>query len=238
MAALTTPVTLAGDPGPCRFYRRLLQTGVNSAALWNNLGLCCFAAGQYDMTVVCYERCGPATCGHSTCPPGLPALCMEASLLHAPECPCKSACVMAQHTCTTHTCHCSQGPVFGWGRRAARHLVQHRAAGSGDRRPRPGLPEARGETRAGSHMMTRTRVTKRSSLAVGLDSPRTLPRPLQFQGGHEHGQQPRGGLHQPGRAGDAAGSTRHCDGVRLQRASEPGRPPAMCESLPAMIAQL
>jgi len=39
-----------------RFYRRLLQTGVNSAALWNNLGLCCFAAGQYDMTVVCYER--------------------------------------------------------------------------------------------------------------------------------------------------------------------------------------
>ena len=39
-----------------RFYRRLLQTGVMSAALWNNLGLCCFSAGQYDMTLICYER--------------------------------------------------------------------------------------------------------------------------------------------------------------------------------------
>ena len=39
-----------------RFYRRLLQAGVSSAELWNNLGLCCFHAGQYDLTLGCFER--------------------------------------------------------------------------------------------------------------------------------------------------------------------------------------
>ena len=29
-----------------RFYRRLLQMGVNNTELWNNLGLCCFYASQ------------------------------------------------------------------------------------------------------------------------------------------------------------------------------------------------
>lgn len=31
-----------------RMYRRLLQMGVQSFELWNNLGLCCFYASQYD----------------------------------------------------------------------------------------------------------------------------------------------------------------------------------------------
>lgn len=31
-----------------RLYRRLLQMGVQSFELWNNLGLCCFYASQYD----------------------------------------------------------------------------------------------------------------------------------------------------------------------------------------------
>ena len=39
-----------------RFYRRLLQMGVNNTELWSNLGLCCFYASQYDMTLNCFER--------------------------------------------------------------------------------------------------------------------------------------------------------------------------------------
>ena len=27
-----------------RFYKRLLQCGINTAEIWNNLGLCCFYA--------------------------------------------------------------------------------------------------------------------------------------------------------------------------------------------------
>ena len=39
-----------------RHYRRLLQMGVNSTELWNNVGLCCFFASQYDMTLHCFDR--------------------------------------------------------------------------------------------------------------------------------------------------------------------------------------
>ncbi len=39
-----------------RFYRRLLQMGLNNAELFNNLGLCCFYAQQYDMALACLER--------------------------------------------------------------------------------------------------------------------------------------------------------------------------------------
>eukprot|EP00043_Microstomoeca_roanoka_P027879 m.16263 g.16263 ORF g.16263 m.16263 type:complete len:505 (+) comp8043_c0_seq1:78-1592(+) len=38
------------------FYRRLLQMGVESAELYNNLGLSCFQAQQYDMALSCFER--------------------------------------------------------------------------------------------------------------------------------------------------------------------------------------
>jgi tetratricopeptide repeat protein 8 len=30
--------------------------GVSNAELWNNMGLCCFYAGQYDMALGCFER--------------------------------------------------------------------------------------------------------------------------------------------------------------------------------------
>ena len=30
--------------------------GVSNAELWNNVGLCCFYAGQYDMALGCFER--------------------------------------------------------------------------------------------------------------------------------------------------------------------------------------
>lgn len=33
-----------------------VQMGVNNAELFNNLGLCCFYAQQYDMTLACMER--------------------------------------------------------------------------------------------------------------------------------------------------------------------------------------
>ncbi|XP_052503353.1 tetratricopeptide repeat protein 8 [Budorcas taxicolor] len=39
-----------------RFYRRLLQMGVYNCQLFNNLGLCCFFAQQYDMTLTSFER--------------------------------------------------------------------------------------------------------------------------------------------------------------------------------------
>ncbi|XP_025900480.1 tetratricopeptide repeat protein 8 isoform X2 [Nothoprocta perdicaria] len=39
-----------------RFYRRLLQMGVYNCQLFNNLGLCCFYAQQYDMTITSFER--------------------------------------------------------------------------------------------------------------------------------------------------------------------------------------
>ena len=44
-----------------RYYRRLLQVGGVGdgsvpAELWNNIGLCCFYSGQFDMTLTCFER--------------------------------------------------------------------------------------------------------------------------------------------------------------------------------------
>jgi len=39
-----------------RYYRRLLQMGVGGGSIWNNLGLCCFYSGQYDMCLTCFER--------------------------------------------------------------------------------------------------------------------------------------------------------------------------------------
>jgi len=36
--------------------RRLIQMGVYNVELFNNLGLCCFYAQQYDMTLKCFER--------------------------------------------------------------------------------------------------------------------------------------------------------------------------------------
>lgn len=38
------------------FARRLLQMGVYNCQLYNNLGLCCFYAQQYDMTLSSFER--------------------------------------------------------------------------------------------------------------------------------------------------------------------------------------
>lgn len=37
-------------------YRRLIQMGISSAELFNNLGLCCFYAQQFDMALGCFER--------------------------------------------------------------------------------------------------------------------------------------------------------------------------------------
>jgi tetratricopeptide repeat protein 8 len=39
-----------------RYYRRLLQMGVNNTEVWNNLGLCCFYSAQYDMALGCFDR--------------------------------------------------------------------------------------------------------------------------------------------------------------------------------------
>lgn len=39
-----------------KLYQRLLLMGVAGADLWNNLGLSCFHASQYDMALGCFER--------------------------------------------------------------------------------------------------------------------------------------------------------------------------------------
>ena len=39
-----------------RFYKRLVQCGINSPELWNNMGLCCYYASQYDMALGCFDR--------------------------------------------------------------------------------------------------------------------------------------------------------------------------------------
>lgn len=39
-----------------KFYKRLFELGLNSAELWNNLGLCAFFSGQYDICLSCFER--------------------------------------------------------------------------------------------------------------------------------------------------------------------------------------
>lgn len=39
-----------------RYYRRLLQLGVDSCELWCDLALACFYSGQYDLAVPCVER--------------------------------------------------------------------------------------------------------------------------------------------------------------------------------------
>jgi len=39
-----------------KFYKRLLELGLNSAELWNNIGLCAYFSGQYDICLSCFER--------------------------------------------------------------------------------------------------------------------------------------------------------------------------------------
>ncbi|XP_076816931.1 tetratricopeptide repeat protein 8-like [Clavelina lepadiformis] len=39
-----------------RLYRRLIQMGLYNVELFNNIGLCCFYAQHYDMTLKCFER--------------------------------------------------------------------------------------------------------------------------------------------------------------------------------------
>jgi len=39
-----------------KYYRRLLQMGVNNSELFNNVGLCCFYAQQYDLILSCFEK--------------------------------------------------------------------------------------------------------------------------------------------------------------------------------------
>ncbi|KAH8605086.1 putative Tetratricopeptide repeat [Trypanosoma vivax] len=46
-----------------RLYRRLLQMGVQTTELWNNLGLCCLYSSQYDIALSCLHRAA-ATAGN------------------------------------------------------------------------------------------------------------------------------------------------------------------------------
>ncbi len=39
-----------------KFYRRLLQMGILNSELFNNIGLCCFYAQQYDMILSCFDK--------------------------------------------------------------------------------------------------------------------------------------------------------------------------------------
>lgn len=39
-----------------KFYRRLLQMGVNTSAIFTNIALCCFFAQQFDMVIACFFK--------------------------------------------------------------------------------------------------------------------------------------------------------------------------------------
>jgi tetratricopeptide repeat protein 8 len=39
-----------------KFYKRLFELGINSAEIWNNLGLCAYYSSQYDFCLSCFER--------------------------------------------------------------------------------------------------------------------------------------------------------------------------------------
>ena len=39
-----------------KYYKRLFELGINSAEVWNNIGLCAFYSGQYDFCLSCFER--------------------------------------------------------------------------------------------------------------------------------------------------------------------------------------
>jgi tetratricopeptide repeat protein 8 len=56
MHTKTLSYTITGAQVALRYYRRLLQMGGGSGELWNNLGLCCFYGGQYDMALSCLDR--------------------------------------------------------------------------------------------------------------------------------------------------------------------------------------
>ena len=39
-----------------RYYRRLIQQGLQCPEVWNNLALCCFYSCQYDVCLTCFDR--------------------------------------------------------------------------------------------------------------------------------------------------------------------------------------
>lgn len=39
-----------------KFYQRLIELGYDSPEVWNNLALCCFSIGQFDVFYSCFER--------------------------------------------------------------------------------------------------------------------------------------------------------------------------------------
>lgn len=39
-----------------KYYKRLFELGINSAEVWNNMGLSAFYSGQYDFCLSCFER--------------------------------------------------------------------------------------------------------------------------------------------------------------------------------------
>lgn len=39
-----------------RMYQRLIQLGMNSPEVWNNLALCCFFSCKYDLFYSCFQK--------------------------------------------------------------------------------------------------------------------------------------------------------------------------------------
>lgn len=95
-----------------KHYRRLLQMGVQNTELWNNLGLCCFYASQYDMTLSCFERAL--------------ALASDENMADVWCVPRRVASVAGVWAPTADACTLHRPP-------RARHQVQHRAGGRGHR---------------------------------------------------------------------------------------------------------
>lgn len=46
-----------------KLYQRLVQLGMNSPEVWNNLALCCFYSSKYDLFYTCFDRAIAAAMG-------------------------------------------------------------------------------------------------------------------------------------------------------------------------------
>eukprot|EP00210_Caulerpa_lentillifera_P008496 g8104.t2 len=57
LACLAAHAFHSGEPQiALSYYRRILQMGVNTVEVWNNLGLCCLQTGRYELTMQCFNQ--------------------------------------------------------------------------------------------------------------------------------------------------------------------------------------
>lgn len=57
LASLAAHAFNSGDPQVAlSYYRRILQMGVHTVEVWNNLGLCCLKTGRFELALQCFNQ--------------------------------------------------------------------------------------------------------------------------------------------------------------------------------------